>query len=437
MRNVSNGLFLVLVLAPAVAHGAVPALTAVDSGAAGQVADGVRREASAAWWGFDEHDATTALQSAIDSNAPRVVVPHMGKPWIIRPIRLRSNLELFFEPGVLVLAKEGEFKGKGDSLFSARDAENIAIRGYGATLRMRKADYQSEAYERAEWRMTVSLQGCRNVAIEGVRLEASGGDGVYIGATGALPYCAGVTIRDVVCDGHHRQGISVISAVDLLIENCLFSNTGGTAPRAGIDLEPNSPNEKLVNCVIRNCAMEANEGAGILLYLKPLSNESDPVSVLFENCHVRSGKDAGIGVGALGDSGPGGVIEFRGCTIENTGKAGLYAYDKSPDAARVRFVECRWQNTWAGAGAEQDTTRAPLMLHVRRTEIAKSIGGFEFKDCVVHDTGDRAALLVEEGPEGLGARDLSGRIFVSNPHGAKADVGPHAEGIALDVVPFE
>ena len=100
---------------------------AANSAAIEAVRAGSRNEASAAWWGFNAEDATECLQSAIDSGAKKVVVPFMGTEWIVRPIRLRGNLELVFEPGVLVLAKKGEFRGKGDSLFAASDAENITL----------------------------------------------------------------------------------------------------------------------------------------------------------------------------------------------------------------------------------------------------------------------------------------------------------------------
>jgi polygalacturonase len=112
---------------------------------------------------------------------------------------------------------------------------------------MWKEDYQSEEYRKAEWRMGISLRGCSDVTVEGLSIEKTGGDGVYIGATQEQPFCRDVTIRDVECVDNHRQGISVISAENLLIENCLFAKTDGTAPQAGIDLEPNGPDERLVN----------------------------------------------------------------------------------------------------------------------------------------------------------------------------------------------
>ena len=60
----------------------------------------------------------------------------------------------------------------------------------------------------------------------------------------------------------------MISAVNLLVENCLFANTWGTAPEAGIDLEPDTEKQRLVNCVIRNSTFENNNGNEILVYLE-------------------------------------------------------------------------------------------------------------------------------------------------------------------------
>ncbi len=397
----------------AMAEGGMP--NARNSDLVAQVKSGQRTEANAAWWGFNANDSTDCLQAAIDSGARRLVVPYMGAEWIVRPLKLRSNIEICFDPGVVVLAKKGEFKGGGDSLFSASDAADITLRGYGATLRMRKKDYQNPPYDKAEWRMALSFDGCRRISVEGLRLESSGGDGIYIGATANLPYCEDMVIRDVVCHDNHRQGISVIGAVNLLIENCVLSNTDGTAPRAGIDLEPNGPKEKLVNVVVRNCRMENNAGAGILLYLKNLTRESDPLSIRFEDCYVKGGKDAGIGVGALTDNGPQGSVEFVNCTVEDTEKCGAYLYDKSPDAAPVRFVNCKWRNV-----ATQDPNgafRVPLLLHAFRKKIAAKLGGIEFANCHVYDEQDRPALVVKCED---GAARIKGTVYVSNPHGARA-----------------
>ncbi len=414
-----------------------------------EVLDGKRKVANAAWWGFNKADSTEILQAAIDSGAPKVIVPFRGDPWIVRPITLRDNLELEFEPGVLVLAKKDEFHGGGDSLFSAIDKQNVTIRGYGATLRMRKKDYQSDAYQRAEWRMGLRFMGCKNVLVEGVRVESSGGDGIYVGSSGKLRWCENVTIRDSVCHDNHRQGISVISAQNLLIENCVFSGTDGTAPEAGIDLEPDSPDERLVNCVIRNCVMENNQGHEILVYLKPFTNETEPVSIYFENCHSRMGYSAGLpkesftddslrgwsgmAVGAVRDNGPQGIIEFRNCTSENTGKEGAKVFDKSADGVLVRFVNCSWKSPWVSRFRDDGGPRVPILLHLRRTQITERLGGIEFIDCTVFDDVFRPVLRVEENETLLGVRDLWGTITVHSPHDPRVMLGPDPKNVQLQV----
>jgi hypothetical protein len=396
------------------------------------VLSGERTVANAAWWGFDKEDSTEHLQAAISSGARTVVVPYMCDDWIVRPIKLVGNQEIVFEPGVVVCAKKGEFKGTGDSMFTASGAADITLRGYGATLRMHKQDYMTSEYKKGEWRMVLDIVSCRRVKILGLRLESSGGDGIYLGVNGKdQPYCEDIVVRDVTCYDNYRQGISVISAVNLLIENCVLANTYGTPPGAGIDLEPNNAGEKLVNCVIRNTIMENNEGAGMLVYLKNLSRESDPVSIRFDNCYVRSGKDVGIGVGAVKDDGPQGLIAFTNCTIENTANGGIFVYDKSADNVRVRFENCRWKDVGLGDG-ERKRLPPPLAVTLLRPELTRKIGGIDFVDCYVYDSKDRPVLVA--GGRKFGLHDLKGRISVRNPHGATARFRAEQFGVDLAIV---
>jgi hypothetical protein len=416
---------------------------ALFAGAAGQ------ERVKASSYGFSREDATAAVQAAIDSGAKQVTVPYMGAPWIIRPVKLRGDLELIFEPGVLVLAKRGEFKGRGDTLFTAMDARNLIIRGYGATLRMWKSDYQKPPYEKAEWRMGISIRGCRNVLIEGLRIESTGGDGVYIDGGGTMKWSEDVTVRNVTMHDNHRQGMSVISAVNLLVENCVFSSTSGTPPEAGIDLEPDAPDQRLVNCVIRNSVFENNSGHAILIYLRPLDRTSAPVSIRFENCHSRMGspgmaredfKDiaqrgwAGMSVGAVKDEGPAGLIEFINCTSENTGKEGARIYDKSARGVRVRFVNCSWKSPWVSAHRDAAEPRVPVLIQQRRPEITKQAGGIDFENCHVYDAVARPAVLFDEDRGEAGLADVTGRITLHGPSGARARLGAKQIRVDLKIV---
>jgi len=295
---------------------------------------------------------------------------------------------------------------------------------------MQKDDYMSDAYKKAEWRMVVNLRSCTNVEIIGLTLRDSGGDGIYVGVSGERLYCKDIRIRDVVCDNNYRQGISVISCDGLLVENCTFNNTWGTAPQAGIDLEPNHPGERLTDCVIRNCVFENNRGFGIQTYTNPLDSTSEDLSILFENCVVRSSDGAGIYTGAIRDNGPGGVIEFRNCAVEGTGKWGFMLSDKSAARARIRFMKCLWRNTAAQEGLEP---AVPFVLRGRKDRGVTALGGVDFVDCLMEDDRDRPFITASLEGEGQFISDISGTISVSNPNGARMDIGATAKNVTIEV----
>ena len=323
------------VLAPAPAAKAAEAKLP-DKQAIAEVAAGKRTEAHASWWGFDPADATAALQAAINSGARKLIVENMGGPWIVDKLQLASNQEIVFAKGVVVQAKRGAFHGTGDSLFTAVLKKNITLTGPGATLKMWKQDYDDrKQYSHAEWRHVLNLHSCAHVQIAGLTLADSGGDGIYLGVAQQGVPCSDVVIRDVACVNNYRQGISVISARNLLIENCVLKDTWDTAPMAGIDFEPNRPSEELTNCVMRNCLSENNRGDGYVLYLRPLRAASKPISVRIENCRsVGCRCSAGFVTGNDSETAAvKGMMDFIHCKFEGSQQAGITVSDKPVDGA--------------------------------------------------------------------------------------------------------
>jgi len=360
----------------------------INEAAIGDVLAGKCKEAKAAWWGFDPADATKALQSAIHSGAEKVIVENLGTPWTVDKIQLAGDQEVVFEKGVVVLAKRGAFKGKGDSLFTAALKKNVTLTGYGATFRMWKRDYQGDEYEKAEWRHCLSIRSCSDVRVAGLTLAESGGDGIYLGVAKAGVTNTDVVIRDVVCDANHRQGISVISAENLLIEDCVLKDTSGTAPQAGIDFEPNHPSEKLVHCVMRNCVTQNNAGDGYEFYLKHLNGSSDPVSIRFESC--RSVGDARCALrwvtrNTHADGPTQGTAEFIGCTFEKTGQ-GIAIAENAARACKLRFVDCRLVDV-----ALKTPDASPITFSAGNDN-REDVGGAEFTGCVIRDPLDRTPM---------------------------------------------
>jgi len=445
-------------------------LTWADPGKVAEVLAGVRTEADAAWWGFDPEDATRYLQAALDSGANRVVVPALDKPWVVEPLAInRDDLEVVFAQGAVVEARKGSFHGPNDVLLKIWNRRNIVLSGYGATLRMHKTDYWHPPYQRSEWRHALDMRGCTGVQVEGLTFRDSGGDGIYLSGTDRQPHVSGVTIRDVVCDGNHRQGMSVISAEDLLVERCDFSNTLGTAPMAGIDLEPNQPWQCLVNITIRNNLVLCNSQLGLHVWLSHLTRESRPVSILWESNVVRGG-EIGIHVATLFDNGPGGQIRFQNNIVEDTQHAGILVRQVSAssgmrvefagnilrdtarrgpyDTASVEFY--RWQSGLQDPSFwwRPMSPSAPIVLAAQRNQPARQ-GNVHFDNDLVFHASDDPVLIVgglwgkhkelfgQEGADGAdvfqGWTNVSGTLRVVNPCGTGIDIQTPVENFTVTI----
>jgi len=397
---------LVFGLWMALAHGQEP--RPANAAAVAEVTAGWRGEALASWWGFDPADATESLQAAIDSGVPKLTVDQVGAPWIVRPIKLASNQEIVFAEGVEVRAKEGEFKGTNDSLFSAANRENIVLRGYGATLRMRRADYDNpELYKKAEWRHCLSIRSCTNVQILGLTMAESGGDGIYLGTATRGVTNKDILIRDVVCDRNYRQGISVITAENLLIENTIMRGTGGTAPQAGIDFEPNHPGERLVNVVMRDCLSEDNNGCGYVLYLRPMKATSEPISVRFENCRAANNRGAAFAL-TTGDSpelAVDGTVEVVGGTFASP-KPAVLNVSKPANRSQLTLTDC---TLVAG--------EAPPIAFASGQHSDQAMGGVTFANCTVIDPVARTPMVYIDRGGGVPLAGIGGTLVLERDGG--------------------
>lgn len=368
------------------------------------------KQVVASEFGYDVQDATDAMQKAIDSGAARVVVDRRETPWIVsKTIRLKGDQEVIFEDGVVVMAKAGAFLGGSDALFLAQGVANLTLRGK-ATLQMRKEDYWKPPYKKAEWRHALSLRGCTNVRILGLTLKESGGDGLYLGTGPGGATNKDVVIKDVVCDGNNRQGISVITAENLLIEDTVLQNTRGTPPAAGIDFEPNRPSERLVNCVMRNCVAQGNAYAAYDFYLRFMDETSVPVSIRIENCVSRNNDGPSVALGMFTRDEGGcltGTVEFVGCRFEEDKGGGIVIQDNDAEGVRLLFKDCLLRDVGL---AEEKKQAAPILLTCT-TPSSYGAGNIRFEDVTVIDPLDRPVFDFGSISPTAGLEKVSGTLI--------------------------
>lgn len=140
------------------------------------------------------------------------------------------------------------------------------------------------------------LDACEHIVLEHVNSSSNGTDGVCIGGSNAYDTCKYITIKNSVFDNNTRQGCSIIDADYVDISNCVFSNTRGKEPQAGIDIEPNS-NTTASHITINNCSI-LNNNKGIAFYFKGTSEYSN---IKFNDCTIID-NDADLRIGIVPES---------------------------------------------------------------------------------------------------------------------------------------
>lgn len=347
-------------------------------------------------YGYAADDSTAALQAAIDSGAKTVVVDKQPGAWIVKTITLRSDLEIILEEGVEIVAKKGDFHALGDVLLRAEGVKNLVIRGEGAgaTLRMNKRDYWNEPYRRSEWRHGISLLSAENVLLENLTIAETGGDGIYLGTSGAAKTpCRNISIRRVECVENNRQGISVINVDGLLIEDSVLRDTNGTAPEAGIDFEPNTADEQITNVVMRRVIAINNVGGGFVFYLPQLRSRGHELSFLIEDC--ASVRNAGPGFALTVANGADKRLDGE-MIVRNTrllgNRIGVAIRSKWADGAPLRFENLELVTPAADRAdtSEQYPDMSPS------PELEKKLQ----EKIVTETTADSAISLIATGPDG-------------------------------------
>lgn len=276
--------------------------------------------ASAAWWGWNNRDSTEILSRAFSAPVDLLIVPAGKGPWITGPLLLDGPRHLLFEPGAELLAKEGDFRKRRDSLLTLYRADDVTLTGYGARVAMRKNDYTKEPYQWSQHRHALAVLESQNISVQGFLIESSGGDGVYIGQDrdGLVP--RNILLKDLFLQGNYRQGVSVISVDGFRMEYSHVSRNGGTPPGSAIDFEPNSGLYGLTNCIVLSCLFEKNLGSALTVHLPNVLDSHPPVSILIQDTHIL-GNPLALWVHGLWN-GAQGSLEFRNTRVKGIGLMG-------------------------------------------------------------------------------------------------------------------
>jgi Right handed beta helix region len=273
-------------------------------------------------------DDTNVFQAALNytaANGQTLEIP--AGNYNINPITFPANSNVFVDAGVTVTANSGYNTGQ---VMLGIHSSNVTITGADATLsvfHMRKAEYTS-----GESRHCLVIQNASNVTVSGISCNDSGGDGLYVRAS------TNVTVQDSIFNNNRRQGSSVTGQVNhIYYYRDHFTNTNGTAPQAGIDIEPNAPSDFLLDVKIEDCYTDANAGDGIMVSTWLMDPTSKPIDVTVLRNHATGNGRFGYSGQNNDPSNAPGTILIQDSFSDQSGSYGAAGYFYEGNGAALIF----------------------------------------------------------------------------------------------------
>ena len=208
-------------------------------------------------------DDTNAFQRAINSlpsTGGSIYVP--TGTYLIdaeTSVRLRSRTHLQMASGAKLVAKRTS-KGRYRVLV-ADGVHDVEISG-GQIIGERDRHVGTSG----EGGHGIKIEGSERITIRDIRISKCWGDGIVVGPKPVrqAPYIMShdVVVANVVCTGNRRNGLSIGNVTGMKVYDSEFSNTHGTSPQCGIDVEPDKDfdgrgycdNVHIENCLIRDNA---------------------------------------------------------------------------------------------------------------------------------------------------------------------------------------
>jgi hypothetical protein len=220
--------------------------------------------------------------------------------YVTGSLSIPGNTVLLLDPGVTL--RDSHHLGPYDRVINIL-ADNVLIRGPGARVVADRLDYTT-----GEQRHGVFIYGASNVVVEGVESDGHGGDGFYIGSPAGKPQSHNIVLSHCLASNNRRQGLSITSGRQVIVADCTFQYTKGTAPQFGIDVEPDTPGDALDHIVILRPITRGNATGGISLYLDALNGTNTPVDIQVLG-HVS--RDEHVTFHAHGKSGPAWRLQYE------------------------------------------------------------------------------------------------------------------------------
>lgn len=298
-------------------------------------------------------DDTAAFQRAINalpSTGGTVYVP--AGTYLIdaeRSVRLRNRMHLQLASDAKLVAKPTS-----NGTYNVLLADNIKdVEISGGQIVGERDNHKGTGGESGHG---IRIRGSERVTIRDIRASKCWGDGICVGPKPVYraPYILSkdVVIANVVCTGNRRQGLSIGNVFGVKVYDSEFSDTHGTSPQCGIDVEPSGGVGYADNVRIENCLIRGNAAYGILMYERARN-------VTVTKCTIELNKSCGVVARGAMD------IQIVGNNIRNNRSTGAFIQQGTMDCA-VRENTFQSNYTKGGVESRADFTAVGIVSGIRK-----------------------------------------------------------------------
>lgn len=252
--------------------------------------------------GEDDIDDTEAIQRAIDAASEEgggtVFVPE-GEYFIQAHvpgyegnylgdeggIALESNVTLKLDQEAVLKAIPNEQEQY--VIVRIFNKENVAVEG--GKIQGERDEHSGDT---GEWGYGIAITGGKDITVRDTILEDCWGDGMNIQVyreNDQVFLTENVTIENIESRNNRRQGMSIEGGESIIVRDSRFLDTNGTAPAAGVDIEPWNDAHEVTDVLFENCVFEGNEGAGLIVMGAGVSDVRIVDNVFQDNSEYEGG----------------------------------------------------------------------------------------------------------------------------------------------------
>jgi hypothetical protein len=215
--------------------------------------------------------------------------------------------------------------GVNDRILPISGVSNVRI--WGGTIDGDKASFATAT----EQRHNIHIVNSSKVTLRDLVSKNAKGDGIYVGDD-VSGMSSDVVLDRVTCDANWRQGLSVVAVDGLFGFACRFINTAGTAPQAGMDVEPNTDTAVVRRIKMVACDFRGNATQGLII-----STRATPTVVQdggeYIGCSFDQNTTDGIYLNNATNA------TFTGGTVKGNGSRGVWFSSATGGSIRnVKFL---------------------------------------------------------------------------------------------------